>query len=323
MGLFLAGCEPGGGATGDGESPSEGSGEGGGGGGGQAIPAEMVSIAAGTFSMGDSFGEGDSDELPVHSVMLSAYQIRRYEVTNQEFADTLNWANGKGYLTTASTATADAYGVQLLDVDDSGCQISYSGGQFTVDTRDGQSMADHPVVEVSWYGAAVYSNWLSEAQGLQSCYDTSTWAFDSSKNGYHLPTEAQWERAAGWNGSSQNLYGNGGDTISSSDVNYARNNPLGLSAVPYTSPVGNFPAGSSPAGAFDMSGNVWEWCSDWYDSGYYSSSPSSDPTGPTSGSSRVRRGGSWDNIESVCRSALRGWSAPSNTDFRVGFRLAR
>ena len=299
---------------------------------GNVLP-EMIGIPAGTFSMGDSFGEGGSDELPVHSVTLSAYQIGKFEVTNQEFADVLNWANDKGYLTAASTTTADAYGVRLfgvrlfgvrlLDVGDSDCQISYSGGQFVVDTRDGQSMADHPVVKVTWYGAAAYSNWLSEDQGLQACYHTSTWAYDSSKNGYHLPTEAQWERAAAWTGSSHNRYGNGSNSISSSDVNYSSNNPVGLSSFPYTSPVGYFSGSTSPAGAFDMSGNVWEWCSDWYDSGYYSTSPNTDPEGPTSGSFRVVRGGVWSFNASYCRSADRSWSYPADTDLIIGFRLAR
>lgn len=293
------------------------------GGGGDLTPGEMVSIAGGTFSMGDSFDEGSSAELPVHSVTLSGYEIGKYEVTNQEFADVLNWANDKGYLTTASTTTATAYGQELLEVDSSYCQISYSGGQFLVDTRDAQSMADHPVVEVSWYGAVVYANWLSEDQGLQASYNTSTWAYDSTRNGYHLPTEAQWERAAGWTGTSHKRYGNGSDSISSSDVNYSSNNPLGLSSIPYTSPAGYFSGSTSPAGAFDMSGNVWEWCSDWYDSGYYSWSQGTEPEGPSSGSNRVVRGGGWGNAASICRSAYRSWNPPTDTNYFIGFRLAR
>jgi len=292
-------------------------------GSGEVTPGEMVSIPAGSFEMGDPFDEGSSDELPVHTVTLSAYEIGKYEVTNQEYADILNWAHARGYLDEASSTTADAYGVQLLDVDDGDCQISYSGSEFVVESRDGYSMAEHPVVEVSWYGAAVYCNWLSESQGLQACYDTSTWECDFSKNGYHLPTEAQWERAAAWD-SAQNRhyrYGNGSDRISSATVNYDVNNPLGLSNYPYTSPVGYYTGVTSPAGCFDMSGNVWEWCNDWYDSGYYSQSPEHDPHNASTGAGRVLRGGPWFGDDWFCRSADRDWFSPTSTYYGNGFRV--
>jgi formylglycine-generating enzyme required for sulfatase activity len=269
-------------------------------GGGDVAAGEMVSVAEGSFEMGDPWNEGGSGERPVHRVTLSAYEIGKYEVTNQEYADMLNWANANPY-----------------------CQIGYSDGQFVVESRDGHPMAVHPVVEVSWFGAAAYCNWLSERQGLQPCYDTSTWACDFSKNGYHLPTEAQWERAAAWSGSSHSRYGNGSDTLSPSNATYYSSNPLGLSTYPYTSPVGYHNGASSPAGCYDMSGNVWEWCHDWYGGGYYGGSRGTDPEGPDSGSRRVRRGGSWDFYEYNCRSAFRYYGGPSNTYDSVGFRIAR
>ncbi len=296
--------------------------------GGPVTPGEMVSMGVGTFEMGDPWAEWAGDELPVHLVTLSAYEIGKYEVTNQEYADMLNWANTQGYLVTANSTTVDAYGVQLLNVDDSNCQISWNGSLFEVDTRDAISMTDHPVIMVSWYGAAAYCNWLSESQSLQPCYNTSTWDCDFSKDGYHLPTEAQWERAAAWNGSYHYRYGNGSDSISCVTANHYNGsdycNPLGLSINPntsYTSPVGYYTGASSPAGCYDMSGNVWEWCNDW-SKRVYTSSPVTDPEGPGSGTVRVIRGGSWINFDDGCRSALRSHSTYLPT-FTIGFRLAR
>ena len=286
------------------------------------VPGEMVPIASGTFQMGDPWAEGGSGELPVHEVTLSAYEIGKYEVTNQEYADVLNWAKGQGYLTTDSSTTADAYGVQLLDVAIGHSQITWSGSQFVVDTQDGHSMADHPVVQVSWYGAAVYCNWLSERQELTPCYNTSTWACDFTMDGYHLPTEAQWERAAAWDGSKHYRYGNGSDSISSSNVNCNENNPLGLSGTPPSSPVGYYTDVTSPAGCYDMSGNVWEWCNDWgcYE---YTDTAVSNPEGPGSDLHRMLRGGSCSSNDSLCRSAYRYYDAPGSAMQYLGFRVAR
>ncbi len=299
------------------------------GGGGSGLAAgELVSVAAGTFQMGDPWSEGYSDELPVHSVTLSAYEVGKYEVTNAEYAGALNWALSKGYLenSTGGSYTGGyvyAEGVIILLVGSSYCQISYSGSDFVVGSRDTYSMADHPVVEVSWYGSVLYCNWLSESNGLQPCYNTTMWTCDFSKNGYHLPTEAQWERAAAWDGSKHYRYGNGSDSISSSNVNYDQNNPLGLSSWPYTSPVGYYSSAASPVGCYDMSGNVWEWCNDWYDSGNYASSPSSNPTGPASGSYRLLRGGGWYSLDNACRSAERGGNPPVISRSHRGFRVSR
>ena len=304
---------------------SEGEGEGEG--EGEPIPGEMVVIPACTFAMGDPWGEGSSDERPVHDVTLSAYQIGKYEVTNHEYADVLNWGNAEGYLDVASHSTADAYGVQLLDVDDSDCQITWNGSQFVVDTRDTYSMADHPVVEVAWYGAVVYCNWLSESNGLQPCYDTGDWSVDLSRNGYHLPTEAQWERAAAWSTAGDGYhyrYGNGSDSISCASANYYNGsyccNPLGLSSYPYTSPVGYYTGVSSPAGCYDMSGNVWEWCNDWWYRVYTEDSVT-DPEGPSTGTFRLVRGGSWGGHDGDCRSANRRNADPDSTNNALGFRV--
>lgn len=202
-------------------------------------------------------------------------------------------------------------------------------------------MADHPVQSIPWYGAAVFCNWRSEIEGLTPVYDTSTWEANFANDGYHLPTEAQWERAAAWDGTKHWIYGFTSDSAGSDRANYnvpAQVNPLGLSAVPLTSPVGWFdgvnvsPNGDiatvnsvSPVGAYDMSGNVWEWCHDWYDSGYYATveAEGPDPVGPSSGTTRAIRGGAWSYLDRNCRSASRHGDLPAGTFNVTGFRVAR
>jgi len=297
------------------------------------VSPEMIPVPAGTFEMGDPWGEGLSTEEPVHDVTLSAYEIGKYEVTNQQICDVYNWADDQGYFTTVNGNTAQAYGEELLDMDSSYCQITYSGGVFSPETRDTYAMADHPVSDLSWFGAAVYCNWLSEITGLTPVYDTSDWSWDLSNDGYHLPTEAQWERAAAWDaGASRHYrYGNGSDSIACDSANHGPSsacNPLGLSGFPYTSPAGYYDGTNgtvdspSPVGCYDMSGNVWEWCNDWWHR-VYTASPVTDPEGPGTGSNRVGRGGGWYNDGYNCRSALRGSSHPSYAHYHIGFRLAR
>jgi formylglycine-generating enzyme required for sulfatase activity len=320
--------------------------------GGGPGTVEMVSVPAGTFTMGrrddgDDGTYGYSDELPRHQVTLSAYQIGKYEVTNGQCCGVLNWALGRGYLknsTGGAYTGGDVYasgGYVLLAVSDSYCQIQYSGGSFTWKTRDSYSMESHPVVDVTWYGAVCFANWLSEKEGLTPCYNLSTWALTVPyPNGYRLPTEAEWERAAAWDGSKHWIYGFLSDTLTGKnrcnyyDGNPDYVNPLGLTTWPYTSPVGWFngtnvsPNGSvqtvngpSPVGAYDMSGNAWGWCHDWY--GSYSSGAQTNPTGVGSGSSRVLRGGHWYNYAYFCRSALRDASYPADRYYDVGVRFVR
>jgi len=175
-------------------------------------------------------------------------------------------------------------------------------------------------------------------------YNLSTWELmNKTGGGYRLPTEAEWVRAAAWDGSKHWIYGY------TSDVGNNRNrynyyddiewteyvNPLNLSSFPYTSPVGWFnginvsPNGNiqtmnsiSPVGCYDMSGNVWEWCHDWYSSTYYSGGAMTNPTGPASGSTCVYRGGSWGSLATRHnRSAARLNGDPSNMYSHGGFRV--
>ena len=182
--------------------------------------AEMVLIPAGEFEMGDNFNEGDGDERPVHTVYLDAFYIDKYEVTNVQYAEFLN-AYGKN---------VDAAGHQLLDIRSSHCLIRKMGDIY----KPRVGYEDHPVVEVSCYGAAAYAQFY----------------------GKRLPTEAEWEKAAR-GGLAGKRYPWGND-ITHDDANYSRTG--GKDKWDKTSPVGSF--APNGYGLYDMAGNVWECCAD-------------------------------------------------------------
>ena len=281
-------------------------------------PPGVLSLAAGIFPMGDA--GGDDDEQPVHDVTVSAYEIGAYEVTNARYAAVMNWALDQG-LIEGQTGTITFNGQELVDLDSPYCQISYSDGAFSATGR-----GDHPIVLVSWYGAVAYCTWLSEALGLTPCYDLSIWALtDPAAGGYRLPTEAEWERAAAWDGTCHWRYGIGSDSLTTGQANCENVNPLGLSGWPYTSPAGHYDGQTSPAGCYDMSGNVAEWVHDLYGYTYYDGCRGgvTDPLGPASGPGRVVRGGGWDAGVGSCRSAIRSCYAPLVMHYAIGFRVAR
>jgi sulfatase modifying factor 1 len=279
-------------------------------------PEGMVLIPAGTFQMGDTFAEGSYIELPVHEVYISSFYMGKYEVTNDEMLEVMQWAHDHGKLTVSSASVQNAQGNQqeLLDLDIESCRITWSGSAFGIKSAKGSG---YPCVEVSWYGAVAYCNYRSEKEGRTPCYNLADWSCDWSANGYRLPTEAEWEKAArgGLNGK---RYG-WGDLIDYSKANYGIHPVYWVGDYPYTSPVGSFaPTGY---GLYDMEGNVCEWCSDWYDNVYYATSPSSNPRGPSSGGHRMRRGGSWNDEAWDCRSANRAWYGPGLTHASFGFRV--
>jgi len=187
-------------------------------------------------------------------------------------------------------ATGEESGVDWNDHD---CPLSRDDGCYTL--RDGRSW-NQPMVEVSWYGTVMYCNYLSETEGLQSVYNLDTWEVDWSANGYRLPTEAEWEYACRAGTQTRFYWGND----PSNKASQKKPNAFGL---------------------YHMSGNVYEWCQDWY--GSYGDSNQTDPIGPGSGSNRVLRGGFRDEGAQHCRSAHRYNTPPDERHASIGFRLLR
>lgn len=303
----------------------------------------METIPADTFSMGNgkSATEGMDDELPVHPVSVSAFEMGNFPVTKAEWDAVRTWGLSNGYTDLPAAAGRGA---------------------------------DYPVTNVDWYDVVKWCNARSEKESYTPVYYTNTghtavyrtgeqdltnshvlWTAD----GYRLPTEAEWEMAA------RGDYPEDGKRFPRADtINHANGNFVCSSAAydtssctvpwthpdhspaydpsaevppytldpsdpdyyeppPYTSPIGEFPANGH--GLYSMAGNVWEWCWDWYDKDYYSTfsliTPAADPLGPASGTYRVLRGGSWDSIAFFARCSNRAFDGPNQP--LHGFRVVR
>ena len=252
------------------------------------IPPNMVLISAGEFQMGDNL-DSMLNALPIHTVTIDAFYINLYEVTFDEY-DTFCDATGRAK-----------------------------------PSDNGWGRGTRPAIRLSWYDAVAYCNWRSEQAGLEKCYDGSN-NIDITKQGYRMPTEAEWEKAARggligkrypWGNSLDGIranYYNGGDGYDN-----------------LTAPVGTYPANGY--GLYDMAGNACEWCNDWYQDNYYNSSSSTNPTGAASGTYRVIRGGAWgfdygdyfDTNGDGLRCAYRGHINPADWygGGNIGFRIVR
>ena len=253
---------------------------------------EMILVPAGSFQMGGTF----TNNTPVHTVNLSrSYYLSKYELTQK------HWQEIMGSIPSQSVGSGDNY----------------------------------PVYYISWYDILVYCNKRSISEGFDPCYEinssinpgdwgsvpaSSSPTWDAAvcywnNNGYRMPSEAEWERAAKYDDNRTYPWGENNTSF------YSRANCNDYVGI--TTEVGNYsPLGDSQLGFCDMGGNVWEITWDWWST--YSSSTLTDPTGPSSGTDRVFRGGaySYDTESTRCAVRTQGWQ-PSYRANWVGFRIAR
>ncbi len=316
-----------------------------------AFTAQYVRIPGGSYIMGDHFGFVDpdhpNDELPLHNVYISPLYMATTPVTCREYCDYLNAALRQGLIEVRSNivfavgGTNDyffTWGASAYS------RIQYTNGTFVVlNSRD-----LHPVTSVLWFGAIAYCNWLSQTNAFDACYDLASGNADFTKNGFRLPTEAEWEYA-GRGGLTNPYCMFPWGTNSNSDGTYANwegsGDPFETGSYPYTTPVGfyngalryksdySWPGsqstyqtsdGSNPFGLYDMAGNVWEWVNDWYAKDYYTNcvinNIVTNPPGPATGDIfadhgnmawRDLRGGTWYNGGGQ---SFYGFSRVSNRD---------
>ncbi|MDX2134726.1 MAG: SUMF1/EgtB/PvdO family nonheme iron enzyme [Saprospiraceae bacterium] len=248
---------------------------------------DMVDVEGGTFTMGSDDEEDNfygTDARPPHPVTVSRFKMAKTETTVWQYNLYLA-ARGK-------------------DIEDE-----------QVITRPGWGWeGSNPVVKVSWYEAVDYANWLSRLFGLAPAIDTTGEQFRPVPGayGFRLPTEAEWEYAARGGIHQDTFPYSGGHNAD--EVAWHRFNSRSR-----TNPVAGKKANG--AGVYDMSGNVWEWCWDWYAT--YPDTSQINPWGPDEGDNRVLRGGSWSDGARNCRAADRYDSTPGNRNAAIGFRLVR
>lgn len=211
--------------------------------------------------------DSDYDEWPQRSVELQAFWIDQTEVSSAQFATFLN-----------TSANQQGGGAYWLDTADPDVRVSWDGESW----RPHPGFEQHPVVEVTWYGAKAFCEWA----------------------GGRLPTEAEWEKAARGTDGRSFPWGEG---ISCDQAQFGSCSGEGTIAV------GSKPAGASPYGLLDMAGNAWEWVADLYVADYYLWAPLQAPTGPDSGDFLVLRGGSWYHDGRHSRTANRRHNAPTKT----------
>ncbi len=242
----------------------------------------MVLVPAGPFLMGsaETDPKAADDEVPQHAVTLDAFWIDRTEVTNAQYAVFLNTLGGY-------RAACDGQDCAETQREDKYSRLILRDGQIAVEG----GFEEHPVTQVSWYGARSYCAWA----------------------GARLPTEAEWEKAA--RGTDGRLYPWGDGEPGCEQAAFG-------TCSHGTVATGSLPAGASPYGALDMAGNVWEWVHDRYDAGTYRLSPAQDPQGPDAGWDRVFRGGSWGTLAVFLRTTDRGNNSPTYAGFNIGFRCA-
>lgn len=290
-----------------------------------SIGMKMVLIPPGEFMMGStpeqieqvvkydsSFTkEMGDDEQPLHRARITQpFMLGQYEVTRGQFAA---FANEMGYRTEAETDGQGGWGYNEATGEFVGRDTKYTWKATGFPQEN-----LHPVVNVTWNDIMRFCEWLTNKEGVT----------------YRLPTEAEWEYACRAGTTSLYYYGDkpkgfvavgnaaikiGADRTAEAHPSDQWNTIAAGDGFAFTAPVGQFRA--NVFNLYDMHGNVWEWCTDWYVADYYSRSPVDDPKGANSASDRVVRGGSWNYHVRYCRSADRWGSSQGNRSSILGFRV--
>ena len=253
------------------------------------VEPDMVLVVGGEFLMGSN--NGFTDEKPVHKVRIDSFYIGKYEITIADFKQFID--------ATSYKTDADKGGWSWIW--NGATWIKKRGVNWQCDVGGNKIPAgdySRPVIHVSWNDAKEYCNWLSKQTG----------------DHYRLPTEAEWEYAAigGYKAIKTKYSG-------SNNIDEVAWYAINSDGHPHT--VGGKKPNS--IGIYDMSGNVWEWCNDWYYFSYYSSCPMYDPQGKTNGTKRVIRGGSWKDYKNYCRISIRGKNEPNTRGILIGFRVVK
>ncbi len=264
------------------------------------LPASMVFIKDTTYQRGDVFGDGAANEKPVHTVRVKSFYISAHEVTNEEYL-----------------AFVEATQGNLPEWRDSTSKYYYLEGADSFYKKLGPALYDpkHPVIGVSWTDAMKYCAWLSRR---------GPWR-------YRLPTEAEWELAAR-SGNSRNKFSwgegapqreHGGNVADEALKQVMPNLSMIWRAYNdtyiYTAPVAQF--GANAFGLYDMTGNVWEWCLDWYAAEAYQKRESVNPQGPANGVEKAIRGGSWSDTPDKLRVTYRRGVPLTFRSNNLGFRV--
>jgi formylglycine-generating enzyme len=287
-----------------------------------SIGLKLVPIPAGEFMMGSHESAEElvktfatykrkaeffKDEYPQHRVRITKpFYLGKYEVTVGQFR---KFADETAYKTEAET---DGQGGWGYDPKTGQCDGRYL--QFSWRNPGFAQTDDHPVLNVTWNDAVAFCQWLSRKEGKT----------------YRLPTEAEWEYAC--RAQTATRYQNGDDPAGLIAVANTLDDK-GRTTFPHVQELAmppsdklkfTIPVGSKKPngfGLYDMHGNIWEWCADWYGADYYSKSPVDDPLGPDTGNQRVRRGGAWNSFPLWARASFRNWNTPQSRCVNLGFRV--
>lgn len=244
---------------------------------------EFIFVEGGTFTMGSNSKEKyrDDDET-AHFVTVFDFKISKTEITHKQYISYLN------------SAKIDSSGYfeneKLIDLKDEQCAVKYSNGKFIFAQNYSVKTDNYPIIEVTWFGAFQFAKYY----------------------GYRLPTEAEWEYVA-----------KGGNL--SKGFTYAGSDNYREVAVFVGTSKGNLkPVASmlpNELGIFDMSGNVWEWCEDWYSK--YSTEPQTIEKDKKTGQYKILKGGSWNSYGEDCRNSFRGNRNPKSSGCDCGFRVVK